>query len=224
MAKQLHPHALVIPCPYQGHINPAIHLSLKLASKGFIITFINTQFIHSQITKAHSPSSSEPGPESGLENIFSKACESGLDIRYLTISDGFRLEFDRNMNSLPFLEGRKGDWWWNGEVQCKVEAKKAAYIKLAECVDEEEKRKLKIVYKMTKTEAKLAAKMALNAACMSKWGSKVGRRSCIGLQKQERGRRYDLDQVKCIKDEEGKISWWKRPPSSKDGEAIFTNF
>ncbi|TMW96043.1 hypothetical protein EJD97_007995 [Solanum chilense] len=105
MAKNLHPHALVIPCPYQGHINPTIHLALKLASKGFIITFINTQFIHSQITKAHSPSSSEPGLESGLENIFSKACESGLDIRYSTISDGFPLEFDRNMNSLPFLEG-----------------------------------------------------------------------------------------------------------------------
>lgn len=102
--KNLPPHALVIPCPFQGHINPTIHLSLKLASKGFIITFINTQFIHSQITKAQL---SEPGPESGLRNIFSKARESGLDIRYLTISDGFPLEFDRNMNSLSFLEGLK---------------------------------------------------------------------------------------------------------------------
>ncbi|XP_055812105.1 UDP-glycosyltransferase 86A1-like [Solanum dulcamara] len=96
--KKLPLHALVIPCPFQGHINPTIHLSLKLASKGFIITFINTQFIHSQITKAQLP-------EPGLRNIFSKARESGLDIRYLTISDGFPLEFDRNMNSLPFLEG-----------------------------------------------------------------------------------------------------------------------
>lgn len=102
IGKKLHHHALVIPCPYQGHINPAIHLSLKLASKGFIITFINTHFIHSQITKAQSP-----GPElrPEPEDIFSRARESGLDIRYLTISDGFPLEFDRNMNSLPFLEG-----------------------------------------------------------------------------------------------------------------------
>ncbi|MCD9645093.1 hypothetical protein HAX54_033769 [Datura stramonium] len=92
--KLLH-HALVIPCPFQGHINPAIHLSLKLASKGFIITFINTEFIHSQITKSQS---TDP-------NIFSKARESGLDIRYSTISDGFPLDFDRNLNSLPFLEG-----------------------------------------------------------------------------------------------------------------------
>ncbi|KAG5587041.1 hypothetical protein H5410_047475 [Solanum commersonii] len=31
----------------------------------------------------------------------------------------------------------KGDWWWNGEVQGKVEAKKAAYTEWVECVDEE---------------------------------------------------------------------------------------
>ncbi|XP_059305856.1 UDP-glycosyltransferase 86A1-like [Lycium ferocissimum] len=95
------PHALVIPSPYQGHINPA----LKLASKGFIITFVNTQFIHSQITKAQVTSS---GPNN--DDIFSKARESGLDIRYLTISDGFPLEFDRNMNFLPFLEGLINDF------------------------------------------------------------------------------------------------------------------
>ncbi|KAG5632589.1 hypothetical protein H5410_004306 [Solanum commersonii] len=46
--------------------------------------------------------------------------------------------------------GHKGDWWWNGEVQGKVEAKKAAYAKLVECVDEEEKRTLKKAYKTTK--------------------------------------------------------------------------
>ncbi|XP_019240002.1 PREDICTED: uncharacterized protein LOC109219998 [Nicotiana attenuata] len=36
--------------------------------------------------------------------------------------------------------GHKGDWWWNGEVQGKVDTKKAAYLKLVESVDEEEKR------------------------------------------------------------------------------------
>ncbi|KAG5608383.1 hypothetical protein H5410_019664 [Solanum commersonii] len=34
--------------------------------------------------------------------------------------------------------GHRGDWWWNGEVQGLVEAKKAAYTKWVECVDEEE--------------------------------------------------------------------------------------
>ncbi|XP_060201497.1 UDP-glycosyltransferase 86A1-like [Lycium barbarum] len=94
------PHALVIPNTFQGHINPTIHLSLKLASKGFIVTFVNTQFIHSQITKAQLTSS---GPNN--DDIFSKARESGLDIRYVTISDGFPLDFDRSLSSLQFWEG-----------------------------------------------------------------------------------------------------------------------
>ncbi|XP_047260116.1 uncharacterized protein LOC124892997, partial [Capsicum annuum] len=33
----------------------------------------------------------------------------------------------------------QGDWWWNEEVKKKVEAKKKAYAKLAECKDEEDK-------------------------------------------------------------------------------------
>ncbi|XP_018626666.3 uncharacterized protein [Nicotiana tomentosiformis] len=35
--------------------------------------------------------------------------------------------------------GHKGDWWWNEKVQGKVEAKKAAYLKLVESTNEEEK-------------------------------------------------------------------------------------
>ncbi|KAG5568797.1 hypothetical protein H5410_064201 [Solanum commersonii] len=30
------------------------------------------------------------------------------------------------------LGGHKGDWWWNGEVQGKVEAKKATYTEWVE--------------------------------------------------------------------------------------------
>nr|XP_009769954.1 PREDICTED: uncharacterized protein LOC104220728 [Nicotiana sylvestris] len=36
--------------------------------------------------------------------------------------------------------GHKGDWWWNGEVQGKEEAKKVTYLKLVESTNEEEKR------------------------------------------------------------------------------------
>ncbi|XP_075086307.1 uncharacterized protein LOC142169015 [Nicotiana tabacum] len=42
--------------------------------------------------------------------------------------------------SKGYSGGHKGDWWWNAEVQGKVETKKAAYLKLVESVDEEEKR------------------------------------------------------------------------------------
>ncbi|XP_060200575.1 uncharacterized protein LOC132628828 [Lycium barbarum] len=37
--------------------------------------------------------------------------------------------------------GHRGDWWWNGEVQGKVEAKKQVYAKLADSKDDGEKQK-----------------------------------------------------------------------------------
>lgn len=51
--------------------------------------------------------------------------------------------------------GHKGDWWQNGEVQGKVEAKKEAYQKLMESNGEEEKRTNMEWYKKVKNEAKL---------------------------------------------------------------------
>ncbi|XP_009803595.2 uncharacterized protein LOC142170381 [Nicotiana tabacum] len=50
----------------------------------------------------------------------------------------------------------KGDRWWNVEVQGKVEAKKAAYLKLVESKVDEEKRMNLECYKKAKKEAKLA--------------------------------------------------------------------
>ncbi|KAG5569286.1 hypothetical protein H5410_059052 [Solanum commersonii] len=88
--------------------------------------------------------------------------------------------------------GHKGDWWWNGEVQGKVEAKKVAYTEWVECVDEEVKQALKKVYKTTKTEAKLAILRRLRRLL-----------STLAHGKERKAR--DLDQVKCIKDEEGKV-------------------
>ncbi|KAL0338471.1 UNVERIFIED_CONTAM: UDP-glycosyltransferase 86A1 [Sesamum angustifolium] len=60
------PHAIMIPYPYQGHINP------------FSIDG---------------------------SDIFAGARDSGLDIRYATVSDGFPLGFDRSLNHDQFVEG-----------------------------------------------------------------------------------------------------------------------
>lgn len=94
---QRRPHAIMIPYPYQGHINPFVYLAMKLASQGFTITFVNTQSVHFRISKARTQNS--------REDIFTKARESGLDIRYATVSDGFPVEYDRSVNHDQFVEG-----------------------------------------------------------------------------------------------------------------------
>ncbi|XP_060212449.1 UDP-glycosyltransferase 86A1-like [Lycium barbarum] len=93
-------HAIMIPAPLQGHIVPFINLAIKLASKGLTITFVNTQFTHQRLMKAQSIS------DSSLDyDIFSEARNSGLDVRYTTISDGFPLNFYRAGNHDQFMEG-----------------------------------------------------------------------------------------------------------------------
>lgn len=46
------PHAVLVPFPAQGHINPLMNLAQLLAMRGFFITFVNTEFIHRRILKA----------------------------------------------------------------------------------------------------------------------------------------------------------------------------
>lgn len=95
-------HAIMIAQPYQGHINPFVHLAIKLASKGITVTFINTEYAHHQISKSHDSSCGD--------DIFSEARASGLDIRYSTISDGFPLEFDRVVNVVQYWESLMHDF------------------------------------------------------------------------------------------------------------------
>ncbi|KAK4419225.1 UDP-glycosyltransferase 86A1 [Sesamum alatum] len=96
------PHAIMISVPYQGHLNPFVHLAIKLASKGFAITFVHTGDVHHQISKSPQNLNSPSG--SNEVDIFSEARDSGLDICYTTISDGFPLEFDRVQNADEYWE------------------------------------------------------------------------------------------------------------------------
>lgn len=88
------PHAILVAYPLQGHVIPSVHLAVKLASKGFTITFINTHFIHHQISK------SQPD---GSDDIFRGVRQSGLDIRYTTVGDGLPLRFDRSLNHDQYM-------------------------------------------------------------------------------------------------------------------------
>ncbi|XP_076900656.1 7-deoxyloganetin glucosyltransferase-like [Bidens hawaiensis] len=46
------PHAVCIPFPAQGHINPMLLLAKILHSKGFHITFVNTEYNHQRLVKS----------------------------------------------------------------------------------------------------------------------------------------------------------------------------
>ncbi|XP_057779189.1 UDP-glycosyltransferase 86A1-like [Salvia miltiorrhiza] len=81
-------HAIMVSFHLQGHIIPFVNLALKLASKGFSITFAHLDFVHQQISQ------SQRNPTQ--TDIFAAARSSGLDIRYTTFSDGFPLDFDRD--------------------------------------------------------------------------------------------------------------------------------
>nr|AYR16632.1 UDP-glucosyltransferase UGT86J1 [Polygala tenuifolia] len=83
-------HAIMFPLPFQGHVNPLMQLAIKLASMGVTVTFVNTQFIDQQINKARAYD------YTAGDDMFAEARQSGLDIRYTTITDGFPLKFDRN--------------------------------------------------------------------------------------------------------------------------------
>ncbi|XP_031118102.1 UDP-glycosyltransferase 86A1-like [Ipomoea triloba] len=91
------PHAIMIPYPYQGHVTPFVYLAIKLASRGFTITFVNTHYVHSQISKSQA--------NNHKDDIVAIAKKSGLDIRYATLTDGFPLGFDRSLNHDQFKEG-----------------------------------------------------------------------------------------------------------------------
>jgi len=71
-AERIKPHAVLIPYPLQGHINPLLKLAKLLHLRGFHITFVNTEYIHKRLLKSRGPN----------------ALDGFTDFRFETIPDG----------------------------------------------------------------------------------------------------------------------------------------
>ncbi|THG11482.1 hypothetical protein TEA_011190 [Camellia sinensis var. sinensis] len=55
MGSRKQPHAVCVPFPAQGHINPMMQLAKLLHSRGFYITFVNTEFNHRRLLQSKGP-------------------------------------------------------------------------------------------------------------------------------------------------------------------------
>uniref|UniRef100_A0A5B7AAB1 Glycosyltransferase n=1 Tax=Davidia involucrata TaxID=16924 RepID=A0A5B7AAB1_DAVIN len=63
------PHAVLVPFPAQGHVNPVMQLAKLLYSRGFHITFVNTEFNHKRLVRSKGPDSVKGLPDFRFETI-----------------------------------------------------------------------------------------------------------------------------------------------------------
>ncbi|KAF8404622.1 hypothetical protein HHK36_009510 [Tetracentron sinense] len=69
MAVAQKPHAVCIPYPAQGHINPMLKLAKLLHYRGFHITFVNTEFNHQRLLKSRGPDALNGFPDFQFHTI-----------------------------------------------------------------------------------------------------------------------------------------------------------
>ena len=98
----------------------------------------------------------------------------------------------------------KETWWWNEIVQEKTKHKKDCFKAIHLCNNVENWER----YRLAKKETKKAVSEARDKAYeefYKELGTKAGERKIYKIAKNKKRKSRDLDQVRCIKDEEGKV-------------------
>ncbi|KAL5189467.1 Enoyl-CoA hydratase 2, peroxisomal [Glycine soja] len=98
----------------------------------------------------------------------------------------------------------KESWWWNENVQSKVRVKKECFKEWSRCRNSETWDKYKIARNETKKAVSEARAQAFDGLYQA-LGTRDGERSIYRLAKGRERKTRDLDQLKCVKDEEGKV-------------------
>ncbi|KAH7849671.1 hypothetical protein Vadar_021255 [Vaccinium darrowii] len=80
------PHAVCIPFPAQGHINPMLKLAKLLHHRGFHVTFVNTEFNHRRLLKSRGPDVLDGTPSFRFETIPDGLPESDLNATHDAVS------------------------------------------------------------------------------------------------------------------------------------------
>jgi hypothetical protein len=73
------PHAVFVPYPAQGHVNPFMQLAKILRCNGFHITFVNTEFNHKRLIKSLGAEFVKGLPDFQFETIPDGLPESNKD-------------------------------------------------------------------------------------------------------------------------------------------------
>ncbi|KAL6222906.1 hypothetical protein ACLB2K_006296 [Fragaria x ananassa] len=84
------PHVVCVPYPSQDHISPLMQLAKRLNSRGFHITFVNTEFNHWRLVRSR-------GHTSSLSHL--------PDFRFETIPDGLPPSDKDATQDVPALNG-----------------------------------------------------------------------------------------------------------------------
>nr|CAE48290.1 glucosyltransferase 1 [Crocus sativus] len=77
------PHAVCLPFPGQGHINPMLKIARLLFWKGFTLTFVNTGYIHQRLVQSRGPTNLGGLPAFRFETIPEGIPENAIETMHI---------------------------------------------------------------------------------------------------------------------------------------------